>query len=69
MARDSELSQAQRSRKLLEIMLSHRLATGAYSYGEAKVVTMEGEQLKCLTFHTGELLHRAGSEDLFGMVP
>ena len=48
-ARDAAMCLGQCSRRLFEITWSQRRATAAYIQGEARVVTMEGVQLKCST--------------------
>ncbi|XP_045652181.1 WW domain-containing oxidoreductase isoform X7 [Ursus americanus] len=51
--RDTAMPRVQCSRKLFEIVLSHRRATAAYIQGEGRVVTVEGEAARVLNFDTG----------------
>ncbi|CAN2389502.1 hypothetical protein PRIEUP_LOCUS5915 [Pristimantis euphronides] len=50
---DLTLSHLQCSRKLFEIMLSHRRVTSAFIEGDNVVVTLEGEAARVLNFDTG----------------
>lgn len=67
--RDTAMPRVQCSRKLFEIVLSHRRATAAYIQGEGRVVTVEGEAARVLNFDTGRLLCRAVSGYLFRIFP
>lgn len=51
---DLTLPHLQCSRRLFEIMLSHRRVTSAFIEGDNIVVTLEGEAARLLNFDTGK---------------
>ena len=58
------LQRMQCSRKLFEIMLSHRRVCAAYIEGDNVAVTVEGEAARVLNFDTGQFM---SSDHTFNM--